>query len=254
MQRRHLLSLSLLPLTGALAACATATRPAMHPLPNAGFSAQSSTVQVAFSASTRYWLVMPKAAAANPNQRWPLLMFLHGSGERGTDLNQVRVHGPWHWLAQQTDSPFIVVAPQADVAGGWNPHVLQALIEQLKATLPVDPDRVLVTGLSMGGFGAWALATEYPTALAAIAPICGFGDEDRMERIRHLPVWAFHGDRDSAVPVAGQRAGIAALRAAGGQPRYTEYPGVDHDSWTATYNNPELYAWLLTQRRSPAAR
>lgn len=254
MQRRHLLSLPLLPLTGALAACATPTRSAMPSLPQAGFTPQSSTVQVAFSAPARYWLLMPKAAAAHPAQRWPLLMFLHGSGERGTDLNQVRVHGPWAWLAQQPDTPFIVVAPQADAGGGWNPHVLHALIEQLKATLPVDPDRVLVTGLSMGGFGAWALATEYPDALAAIVPICGFGDEDRMERIRHLPVWAFHGDADSAVPVAGHRATIAALRAAGGQPRYTEYPGVDHNSWTATYNNPALYEWLLAQRRRADAR
>lgn len=254
MQRRHLLSLSMLPLTGLLAACATPTRSAMLPLPHAGFSAQSSTVQVAFSATARYWLVMPKAAAADPAQRWPLLMFLHGSGERGTDLNQVKVHGPWAWLAQQPDTPFIVVAPQADVAGGWNPHVLHALLEQLKTTLPVDPDRVLVTGLSMGGFGAWALATEYPEALTAIAPICGFGDEDRMERIRHLPVWAFHGEADSVVPVAGHRASIAALRAAGGHPRYTEYPGVDHNSWTATYNNPALYEWLLAQRRHAAAR
>lgn len=254
MQRRPFLSLPLLPLAGALGACPTTARPAMPPLPPTGFSAQSSTVQVAFSASTRYWLVMPKAAAANPAQRWPLLMFLHGSGERGTDLDKVKVHGPWAWLARQADTPFIVVAPQADVGGGWNPHVLHALIERLKATLPVDPDRVLVTGLSMGGFGAWALATEYPDSLAAIAPICGFGDEDRMQRIRHLPVWAFHGAADSVVPVAGQRAGIAALRAAGGQPRYTEYPGVDHDSWTATYNNPELYQWLLAQRRGSAPR
>lgn len=253
MQRRHLLSLPLLPLASGLTACTPLSLPMPSPLPT-GFSAQSSTVQVAFSASTRYWLVMPQAAAAHPQQRWPLLMFLHGSGERGTDLNLVRVHGPWAWLAQQPDTPFIVVAPQADVAGGWNPHVLHALIEQLQATLPVDPDRVLVTGLSMGGFGAWALATEYPDSLAAIAPICGFGDEDRMERLRHLPVWAFHGDHDSAVPVAGHRATIAALRAAGGQPRYTEYPGVDHDSWTATYNNPELYQWLLAQRRRATAR
>lgn len=252
MQRRKLLSLSMLPLTGVLAACATPTRFVMPPLPHAGFTPQSSTVQVAFSATARYWLVMPKAAAAQPAQRWPLLMFLHGSGERGTDLNQVKVHGPWEWLAQQADTPFIVVAPQADVGGGWNPHVLHALIEQLKTTLPVDADRVLVTGLSMGGFGAWALATEYPDTLAAIAPICGFGDEDRMERIRHLPVWAFHGELDSAVPVAGHRASIAALRAAGGQPRYTEYPGVDHNSWTATYNNPALYEWLLAQRRRTA--
>jgi predicted peptidase len=247
-----------MPLTGACAAglggCVTTASTPMTTSSPTGFSAQSSTVQVAFSATTRYGLVMPKAVAANPAQRWPLLMFLHGSGERGTDLNLVKAHGPWAWLAQQADTPFIVVAPQADVAGGWNPHVLQALIEKLKATLPVDPDRVLVTGLSMGGFGAWALAIEYPDTLAAIAPICGFGDEDRVERIRHLPVWAFHGTDDPVVPIAGHRAAIAALRQAGGAPRFTEYPGVDHDSWTVTYNNPSLYEWLLAQRRSPATR
>ena len=113
MQRRHLLSLPLLPLAASLAGCTNLMRPTMPPLPHAGFTAQASTVQVAFSATARYWLVMPKAAATHPNQRWPLLMFLHGSGERGTDLNKVRVHGPWEWLAKQPDSPFIVVAPQA---------------------------------------------------------------------------------------------------------------------------------------------
>jgi predicted peptidase len=219
------------------------------PVP-AGLSAQSSKVQVAFAASPRYWLLMPKQAAqADAARRWPLLLFLHGSGERGSDLDRVKAHGPWAWLAEQEDTPFIMVAPQAEAGGGWDPHVLHALIERLKATLPVDPDRVLVTGLSMGGVGTWNLATEYPDTLAAIAPICGFGDEDRMERIRHLPVWAFHGDADSVVPVALHRLSITALRAAGGQPRYTEYPGVGHDSWTATYQDSALYAWLLAQRR-----
>jgi predicted peptidase len=226
----------------------------MLPLPPSGLSTQSSAVSVQVNATLRYWLVLPKAAATEPQRRWPLLLFLHGSGERGSDLNQVRAHGPWHWLDGQADTPFIVVAPQADAHGGWDPHVLHALLEQLKATLPVDPDRVLVTGLSMGGFGAWALAIEYPHDLAAIAPVCGFGDEDRVERIAHLPVWAFHGDADDAVPIAGHRATIAALREAGGQPRFTEYPGVGHNSWTATYDNPALYDWLLAQRRPAATR
>ena len=101
----------------------------------------------------------------------------------------------------------------------------------------------------MGGIGTWAWAIEYPHDLAAIAPISGAGDEDRVCRIRTLPVWAFHGEVDDVVPLDLHRRTITALRDCGGQPRWTTYPGAGHDAWSATYDNPALYDWLLAQRR-----
>ncbi|MBQ0957611.1 dienelactone hydrolase family protein [Ideonella sp. 4Y11] len=226
-----------------LAACTTLSTP------TPGLHAQSADVQVLVRARLRYWLYLPRAVATEPGRRWPVMFFLHGSGERGKDLQAVRVHGPLKTLERQDDFPFIVVGPQAEAGTAWNAHLLHALLQHLLPTLPADPDRVVCTGLSMGGFGTWAWAAEYPQDLAAIAPICGYGDEDRVDTLKTLPVWAFHGDADDAVPIGPHRALIAALRAAGAQPRFTEYPGVGHDSWTRAYDTPELLSWLLAQRR-----
>ena len=113
----------------------------------------------------------------------------------------------------------------------------------------IDPDRVLMTGLSMGGYGTWNYAVDYPHTLAAIAPVCGAGDSDRAERIKHLPVWAFHGALDDAVPIAGDQEMVDALKAAGGNVRLTVYPDVGHNAWDPAYADPALYAWLLAQQR-----
>lgn len=217
------------------------TRPGLH--------SQSSDVAIALRASVRHWVYLPRGVETEPSRRWPLMFFLHGSGERGHDLEAVRVHGPLRRLDRVPDFPFVVVAPQVEPDGGWDPHLLHALLQALLPRLPVDPDRVVATGLSMGGIGTWAWATEYPGDLAAIAPVCGYGDDDRMARLRDLPIWAFHGSADDVVPVALDRATIAALRAAGGKPRFTEYPGVGHDAWTPAYDDSALYEWLLAQRR-----
>jgi predicted peptidase len=202
-----------------------------------------------------FWLHLPGAlrrarAAGQPDtQRWPLLVFLHGSGERGEDLQRVKAHGPPKWLDAQPDFPAIVVSPQAPTDGGWDPHLLHALLGQLQTELPIDADRVTATGLSMGGRGVWAWAIAYPQDLAAIAPVCGEGDEDRVCRIRHLPVWGFHGEDDTVVRIADHRAAIQALRDCGGQAHFTAYPGVGHNAWDPAYADPALVAWLLAQRR-----
>jgi predicted peptidase len=245
MKRRALL------LGAGLLVDASRTADAADALPRA--MAQSREIVVSVSATQRYWLQLPRGYADDPARRWPMLVFLHGSGERGDDLAQVLQQGPPRLAGDQAESPFVLVSPQAPVDGGWDPHLLHGLLQQLIAELQVDPDRVSATGLSMGGRGVWAWAIEYPHDLAAIAPVCGEGDEDRVTRIRHLPVWAFHGEDDSVVPVALQRRSIAALRDAGGQPRLTTYPGVGHDAWTPAYADPALFAWLLAQRRPARA-
>ena len=200
-------------------------------------------------ATVRYWLHLPPGYAAEPQRRWPVLFFLHGSGERGSDLAAVKVHGPPKFIAQRPDLPFIVVSPQVEAGGRWDPHLLHALLGQLKTQWRIDPDRVSATGLSMGGRGTWAWAAAYPGDLAAIAPVCGDGDPAAVGHLRQLPVWAFHGAQDTVVPIDLHRRTIDALRAAGGQPRFTVYPTTGHDAWTPAYAEPALFDWLLAQRR-----
>ena len=211
--------------------------------------AQAADLVATVRATLPYWLYLPPGYDADPQRRWPLLVFLHGSGERGNDLKAVKVHGPPAFIENRPGLPFIVVSPQAPADGAWDPHLLHALLGQLQTSLRIDPARVSATGLSMGGRGVWAWAMEYPGDLAAIAPVCGEGDEDRMARIAHLPVWAFHGEADTVVPFDLHRRAIQALRDAGGQPRWTTYPGVGHDAWTPAYAEPGLFDWLAAQRR-----
>jgi predicted peptidase len=124
------------------------------------------------------------------------------------------------------------------------------LVTALQNEFSIDPDRLYITGLSMGGFGVWDAIQRQPDLFAAAAPVCSGGDATLAKQIKDVPVWAFHGDRDEAVKVRRSRDMIAAIQAAGGQPKYTEYKGVGHDSWTATYKDPELYKWLFAQKRS----
>jgi len=127
--------------------------------------------------------------------------------------------------------------------------VLSGLLDEVEKKYPVDKSRVYLTGLSMGGYGAWALAAYEPNRFAAVAPICGGGEPEDARKLVGTPVWAFHGDRDTSVDVAKGQAMIDNLRAAGGTPKFTVYEGVGHDSWTQTYENNELYEWLFSQKR-----
>ena len=201
-----------------------------------------------------YLLYIPEIYPKS-RKRWPLVLFLHGAGERGNDLEKVKMHGPPKLVAKEgKEFPFILVSPQCPTGGWWSGDreitALNALLDDIVARYRVDVDRIYVTGLSMGGFGAWRLALDYPDRFAAIAPICGGGDPARAERIKHLPVWVFHGAKDNTVPLRASEAMVAALKKAGGNVRFTVYPDAGHDSWTETYNNPELYKWLLKQKRA----
>jgi predicted peptidase len=196
-----------------------------------------------------YLLYLPEKYSAET--AWPLVLFLHGAGERGTNLDLVKVHGPPKLVAAGKHFPFILVSPQCPENRWWEPFELIALLDHVVATHQVDPDRVYVTGLSMGGFGTWRLAAYAPDRLAAIAPICGGGEPYWGKVIAHLPVWAFHGAKDVGVPVDRSQTMIDAVKKSGGEPRLTIYPEAAHDSWTQTYDNPEFYEWLLAQQRRP---
>ena len=181
--------------------------------------------------------------------RWPLLLFLHGSGERGNDLERVKRHGPPKRIAAGKQFPFIVVSPQCPKGQWWQPVELIALVDSIAKNYKVDEDRLYVTGLSMGGFGTWALAAYRPHRFAALAPICGGGEVYWAEDLAHLPIWAFHGAKDRGVPLRRSREMVDAINKEGGHAKLTVYPEAGHDAWTETYNNPKLYEWLLRQKR-----
>jgi predicted peptidase len=213
-----------------------------------------------------YQLLTPEEAG----ERHPLVLYLHGAGERGDD-NQAQLAYLPRWLMEpglRRRFPCFLLAPQCPAERRWGwvdwkagrrryarepTEVMRAvrdLLEEVLDRYPIDADRVYLTGLSMGGFGAWELATRLPGRFAAVAPICGGGDATAVAPLVGLPLWAWHGADDEVVLPERSREMIAALRAAGGSPRYTELPGVGHDAWTPAYTGPELLPWLFARRRS----
>jgi len=181
---------------------------------------------------------------------WPLILFLHGAGERGEDFDLVRKHGLAKIVEQEPNFPFIVVSPQCPKGQWWSMDLLATLLDEVERKDRVDKKRIYVTGLSMGGYGTWQLAIEHPKRFAAIAPVCGGSNPHRADEIKDLPVWVFHGAKDKVVPIARSREMVAALRKSGAKNvRLTVYPQAEHDSWTPTYENKRLYDWFLTHRR-----
>lgn len=199
--------------------------------------------------TTKYLLYLPKDY--DQKNLWPVLLFLHGIGERGDNLDLVKKHGPPKLIAGGKQFPFIVVSPQCPNGHWWETAELTALLDEIAARYKVDQDRTYLTGLSMGGFGTWWLAAYQPNRFAAIVPICGGGDLSSAKRIAHIPAWVFHGGKDPTVPLAMSQKMVEALKKSGGNPKFTIYPEAGHDSWTKAYNTPELYEWLLLQKRMP---
>lgn len=198
-----------------------------------------------------YLLCLPQDYGKDKRQRWPLVIFLHGSGERGTDLNKVKLLGPPRMAADGKQFPFILVSPQCPENSWWTEQtdMLSALVDQVEAKYKVDKGRIYVTGLSMGGFGTWAMAAKEPKRFAAIAPICGIGDPKDAPLIKDIPMWVFHGAKDKVVDPAKDKEMVDAVIAAGGNPKFTLYPDVGHDSWNAAYSSEEFWKWLLEQKR-----
>ena len=209
----------------------------------------SQRLDVQVQVEMDYLLYLPQDY--DKQQSWPLVLFLHGAGERGDDLELVKKHGPPKLISEGKQFPFIVVSPQCSKDVWWEPIELTALLDEVINTHKVDEDRIFVTGLSMGGFGTWRLAAFTPHRFAAIAPICGGGESYWARRFSQLPTWAFHGAEDKAVPLQRSQEMIDALKEQGGEPKLTIYPDAGHDSWTETYDNPDFYEWLLAQRRKP---
>ena len=218
----------------------------------------------------RYQVYVPSDYASRTD--WPVILFLHGAGERGTDGLLQTTTGLARAIRQDSRRfPAIVVFPQAPGDSVWAGAPAEAAMTALRQSMAefhVDVDRVYLTGLSMGGRGSWYLAYRNPTLFAAVAPICGWITQTPRlttttvvppdsgspfvalaRQLRDVPIWIFHGEMDSVVPVIGSREPAAALKEAGSKARYTEYLGTDHNSWDATYASKEFVDWLFGQRR-----
>ncbi|HEY8937446.1 MAG TPA: prolyl oligopeptidase family serine peptidase [Cyclobacteriaceae bacterium] len=197
-------------------------------------------------------------------KKYPLIIFFHGAGERGDD-NEKNIK---HIKDMVTNNgtrmkyPCFVIAPQCPEKLKWiesyNAEFTArpakpmqqfiTLLEKILKENPIDPSRIYVTGLSMGGFATWDLIARYPNKFAAAIPICGGGDEKTAPKIKHIPIWAFHGAKDTTVPPEKSRKMIKALQDAGGSPGYCEYPDVEHPSWVHAYKDPFLLTWLFRQK------
>jgi predicted peptidase len=171
--------------------------------------------QITITVKLDYLVYLPEGYEQG-DKKWPLVLFLHGAGESGSDLENVKIHGPPKLVAGGKQLPFILVSPQAETARrGWNADALNALLDEIMAQYKVDADRVYLTGLSMGGYGTWNLAAAHPERFAAIAPICGGGNPDDAKKLKNLPIWVFHGAKDPAVPIARSQEMVKALEAVG---------------------------------------
>jgi predicted peptidase len=200
-----------------------------------------------------YRLFIPKAY--DKNQKYPLVLWLHGAGSVGRDnikqISGASLRGTHTWTGSQIQakySPF-VLAPQTNRSWIADDELVLELLESIKTEFSVDPARIYIAGQSMGGYGTWHLISERPALFAAAIPLCGGGDTSRAATLVNIPIWAFHGDADDSVPVAESRKMVAAIKGAGGNPRYTEYKGVGHEVWFKTFQERGLAEWLFAQHK-----
>jgi predicted peptidase len=205
--------------------------------------------------SLPYVLYLPRDFGEGQAKKWPLVIFLHGAGERGRDMTLLPRQGLVREVEEGREFPFIMVAPQCPIDWTWDRSLdaLDCLLEEIMATQPIDTERIYLTGLSMGGFGTWHWACHQPRAFAALVPICGgamplMGFPEKVSVLDDVPIWAFHGADDQVVHVRQTEALVEVLKALDAPVRFTKYAGVGHNSWSRAYSEPELFTWLLGQK------
>lgn len=212
---------------------------------------QEDRVEVDKTLALDYLIALPKEYDAE-REAVPLLLFLHGAGERGKDLDKVKMHGPPKIVEAGRDFGAIVVSPQCPKDSWWTyeTDALIALLDKVERDYNVDQKRIYITGLSMGGYGTFALAARQPERFAAVVPICGGGVYFDARRLAQMPTWAFHGEADRVVPVEESKRMIEIMNQQGGkQAKLTAYPGVGHNSWDKAYSDQAMWTWLFEQRR-----
>jgi predicted peptidase len=242
-------SLSLLLIAGSTACSTIKNSNAMKP----GQTAQKFSIERQQVLAADYLLSLPEGYGADVTKRWPLILFLHGAGERGTNIWLVAKHGPPK--IDLAKKEFIIVSPQCPEGKIWSNDLLLALLDDIEVKYRVDTKRIYLTGLSMGGFGTWSLGLSHPEKFAAIAPICGGGElitpllADKT-KLASLAIWAFHGAKDPVVPLEESERMVKLLKKYNvSEVKLTVYPEAQHDSWTETYANPELFEWFLKHSR-----
>jgi predicted peptidase len=200
-------------------------------------------------------------------EKYPLVLFLHGAGERGKDNERQLIHGVTEFAKEENRKkhPCFLLAPQCPTGSGWSDFMSKKktpskeqsepgklaveLVEAIQKEFSIDPKRLYITGLSMGGYGTWDIITRHPDMFAAAVPICGGGDSAQMEKIAKMPIWVFHGGKDPVVRPERSRELVEAIKKAGGEAKYTEYPDVGHNSWVKAYQDADMMAWLFAQKR-----
>jgi predicted peptidase len=213
-------------------------------------------------AKLQYRLLKPENYDAK--QKYPLVIFLHGMGERGDDNNAQLLHGVAEFAKEENRKkyPCFLAAPQCPKTTTWSDfgkefkkeptealRLMFGMISSLQKEYSIDDKRIYITGLSMGGFGTWDAISRKPDLFAAAVPVCGGGDVKNAETVAKVPLWIFHGAKDNAVPVERSRSMVEAIKKAGGDPKYTEYPNEGHASWVPAYKDADMMAWLFAQKK-----
>lgn len=199
----------------------------------------------------QYYVQLPSDYEKDPGKKRPMILFLHGIGERGYTFDDcvksITSHSIPHIAMTDKSFPFIVISPMCPSGTSWVqlPYSLINVVDEAAAKYNADPDRIYLTGISMGGMGVWSLAMQYPEKFAAIAPVCGKADPAKVDRIKNIPVWAFHGAKDDTIPLALDQKVVDALKACGGNVKFTVYPDIGHECWNKAYDTKELYTWFL---------
>lgn len=195
----------------------------------------------------RYILQLPQ----NKKEKFPLIVFLHGSGERGTDIEMVKNHSPFTYQnLMKTD--VAILAPQCEENTWWDTNAIYELIQSIVKNYNADPSRIYLTGLSMGGWGTWKLATEHPELFAAVAPVCGVTDTNiykNVEVLKNTPVQIYHGALDDIVSPTMSLEIYQKLKKVNPSCNLTIFPNDNHNSWDSTYSNPAFYEWLFAQKK-----
>ncbi len=219
-----------------------------------GCAAQSHLIQDELDAVTvenlQYYLYYPEDYF-DSDKEFPLLLFLHGGGESGRDIGEIKKNGPPKMLAEGKQFPFLVLAPQnPHIKKWWNTQAVVQLMDSVASNNRVDKKRIYLTGLSRGGSAAWEMATQYPEKFAAMAVVCGMAPVPYAHWIdRDLPIWVFHGEEDKVIGVEESDRMVEKLRSMGQDIRYTRYKGVGHNAWSRAYTTDSLYTWFTKQKR-----
>lgn len=235
--------------------CRAIAQPPQNPNSNQQEKISSRNVLKTFE--TKYLLLPPLQYDQQKDRKWPVLIYLHGAGARGQDLQKIKQEGLPFLLSAGKQLPFLILAPLCPADewwdSRWSVESLNSLLDEVLENYRVDSSRVYLTGWSMGGAGTWRFAHDFSHRLAAVAPLCGKSQLRYVENLKNTPIWAFHGARDSIVPLSESQKMIDALQNKEAEARLTTFTEAEHEIWPQVYNNAELYDWLLKHTKKQLA-